>query len=153
MAHRLSLARRTNQCGSGMRQQATSWRCGTAIRIRSHRSHFRLMVNRLSLAQRTNLYGSGILDLCTSARRYPIPVTIQNTLGGFSPLMANTVSCLCPPSCSFLMLPTSLLSRARLAPLLTLHIRPLAFDGSNVTILSIRFVYYLSLTLIIAVTI
>ena len=124
-----------------------------AIQIGSNRFHFRQMANRLSLAQKTNLYGSGILYRCTSARRYWIPSTMKNTLGGFSLLMVNTVSCLCPPSGSFLGLPTFLLSLALLVPLLTSHIQPLALNGSNATIHSVDFVYYLPHTHIIAVTI
>ena len=109
----------------------------------STRSHFRQMANRLSLAHATNLYGSGLLDLCTSARRYWIPITMKNKLGGFSPPMANTISFLCPPSGSFLILPTFLLSPARLVPLLTSHIQPLALNGSSVTIRRVHLVYYL----------
>ena len=78
---------------------------------------------------------------------------MKNTLGGFSPLMANTVSSLYPPIGSFLILPTFLLFRALLVPLFASHIQPLALNGSSVTIDSVDFVYYLPCTLIIVVTI
>ena len=69
---------------------------------------------------------------------------------GWLLLMAN-VSCLCPPSCSFLMFPTFLLSRALLVPMLTSHIQSLAPNGSSVTIRSVHFVYYFLHAFIISV--
>ncbi|PPQ94544.1 hypothetical protein CVT25_011963, partial [Psilocybe cyanescens] len=92
------------------------------------------MANRFSLAQMTILCGFGILDLCTSMRRCPISITMKNTLVGFSPLMANTVSCLCPLSCCSLMLPTFSPYHALLVPMLTLFMQPLALNGRSVTI-------------------
>ncbi|PPQ89364.1 hypothetical protein CVT25_003494 [Psilocybe cyanescens] len=91
------------------------------------------MANRLSLARATILCGFGILDLCTSVRQY-----LKNTLAGFSPLIANTVSCLCLLNCCSLMLPTFLLYHALLLPLLTLFMQPLALNGRNVTVCSVH---------------
>ena len=94
------------------------------------------MANRLFLAQTIIPYRPGILDFCTSARQYLIPITMKITLGGFSPLMANTVSCLCPLSCSFLMLPIFLLCPNLLVPSWTSHVQPLALNGNSVTFCS-----------------
>jgi len=139
-----SLAQKTNQCGCGLCQQASSWMCSMATLRWSSRLHFQPIVHARSLVQVTNWFRCGIWSLTTSGSR-PMILALD-TPDGFFPQTDKHTSCLFHLMHSCLTLSISLLFLTPLLPLLISPMQPLGLDGVIVTVHSLTTLFLPPLT-------